>query len=230
VRLFVWGLAFVGALFAYQASAQTAHEKPGGMLPSVSQSTPEQAAQITEAIAASPELSKLLAELVSQRKLDQIKIVPHGYIFNQFECLTTERTISINGELLIYERSWHKHVDGGIVDIIPNNLVFCIGYATYHIKTPVLFQIGTKKSEQAASAYIQGWNYMIDAAVRSNRGEPLRKAQIEWFLMSLRYRDVFNKARAQQESLEILGTGKIEENQRNISSIAKAIEAIPVLQ
>jgi hypothetical protein len=75
-----------------------------------------------------------------------------------------------------------------------------------------------------AGAYIQGWNDVLDAAVKQNGNAPLQLRQAATLLMNLRYQAPFFKAmQATPNKLEFSADGRIEPNQTNVEALASVL-------
>lgn len=227
---FIFALTAFSTFIAAEAQAQTSAKLKGLLDTLPKTASPEQAKQITEAINASPELSAQLGALVSSGKLTQIKVVPVRNWGKPFNAVVDGATMVFAKDFLNSQSSKRLFDVVHDDDILPNNLVFCIGHLAYHLKFgeismsgPDLKSFLRKMGEQEASAYIQGWNDVVDAAVISNGGKALSPRQGGQLLMNMRYRAVFLKALGQAEKLELLSSGKIKSNQKNISSMTSAI-------
>jgi len=141
--------------------------------------------------------------------------------------------------------------------VLPNTTTFVIGHLAFHAKTSDemarfeedikrmvdeklkspgrhdytdIVLLGTRTHiENEASAFIQGWNYMIDAATQDNGGKTLTVDQVSTLLVKLRYRFAFSKALALEEGrIEFIDTGMIPMNERNIKAVAKALSTSTV--
>ena len=113
-------------------------------------------------------------------------------------------------------------------DVPPNNTTFALAHLLHHIEHPKPAPLSMPiqsyllaSMQQEASAFIVGWNAMLEAAETSNSGRPLNTRQQAQLLLNTRYAFAFhlgmeNKAKA----LEFDGHGAIELNEANITAIA----------
>lgn len=142
-------------------------------------------------------------------------------------------------------------------DVSPNNTTFVIGHLAFHAKTADemakvesdmkrmvverskeagrhdytdILQLGQRAwMEYEASAFIQGWNYVVDAATQANGGKTLSAEQVSSLLLNLRYRFAFMKAlQIREVGIQISNTGMIQMNERNIKAIAEALRISPM--
>jgi hypothetical protein len=142
-------------------------------------------------------------------------------------------------------------------DVLPNNTTFVIGHLAFHAKTSddmAKFDGNLKRKieerskavgqndftdlvllaqrtgiENEASAFIQAWNYVIDAATQANGGKTLAAEQISTLLVNLRYRFAFAKAlQLNDGALQFSSTGMIDTNERNVKAVATALRTSPM--
>lgn len=142
-------------------------------------------------------------------------------------------------------------------DVLPNNTTFVIGHLAFHAKTTdemskfdsdmkrmieersktagqhdftALFLLSQRtRIENEASAFIQGWNYVVDAATQANGGKALTTEQVSSLLINLRYRFAFVKAlQIKDDGVQISNTGMIHMNERNIKAVATALGTSPM--
>lgn len=192
---------------------------------------PPQADQIANAIKASPQLAKNLTALVAVKKLTEIRVVPQRTWGKPFGAV-------VDGTALVFTTDFVKSQFGPRLhdvvypdDIPPNNLVFCLGHLSHHLRvgpvnmadfaTPQAYS--SRVLDMEAAAFIQGWNDVIDAAVLVNRGRPLNGRQISQLSMNLRYRFAFLKAFDGKPSLHWSDSGAIDSSPSNISALATAL-------
>lgn len=142
-------------------------------------------------------------------------------------------------------------------NVLPNNTTFVIGHLIFHAKTNdemAKFESNMKRMieersktagqhdytdllllgqrthiENEASAFIQGWNYVVDAATQANGGKTLTVEQVSTLLLNLRYRFPFAKALQLKEGgIQISNTGTIQMNERNTKALATALSTSPM--
>lgn len=197
-----------------------------------------------DAINASPRLLSALNELTSSGKLIALRVVPQSTAASMpksgpFNAWISEAGIVFTDTMLL-ELQKNKLSDVSHAnDIYPNNLTFVLGHLAYHLKTGE--DIGTvaksmgmqefmsRRLESEASAFIQGWNDMTDAALTANGGRPLSPQQVASLFMNLRYRFAFAKALQQTDNkLQIAPSGFIEMSAANIGAIVDGLKTSPV--
>lgn len=142
-------------------------------------------------------------------------------------------------------------------DVLPNNTTFVIGHLAFHAATSNdmarsdsdikrmieersktagqhdytdLLLLGQRtRIENEASVFIQGWNYVVDAATQANGGKTLTAEQISTILLNLRYRFAFVKAlQLKEDGLQISNTGTVQMNERNTKAVAAALATSPM--
>jgi hypothetical protein len=80
-----------------------------------------------------------------------------------------------------------------------------------------------------ASGFIQGWNDMLDAAVKENAGKALTLRQLVSLTMNFRYRAVFMRAmRSPDHKLNYDKDGRILPTDANRDAIFNALKTMPV--
>jgi hypothetical protein len=79
-----------------------------------------------------------------------------------------------------------------------------------------------------AMGFIQGWNDMLDAAVRENDGRQLSIRQVVSLMMNFRYRGVFMKALHAAHPLHYENDGRIEPNEANRDALIEAFKTMPL--
>lgn len=119
-------------------------------------------------------------------------------------------------------------------DILPDNLIFALGtLILYADAPPVPFgpnpQAFVKAAtERDAKAFINGWNAVIDAAVKENRGKELSVQQVGSLLLNLKYRSVFANQTA-LGSYKFSPGGTIQPNQQNAEAVAAGLSKLGLL-
>jgi hypothetical protein len=92
-----------------------------------------------------------------------------------------------------------------------------------------LEQYAQLESRHTASAFIQGWNDTVDAAVQENGARPLTVRQVVSLSLNLRYRAVFIRAvQSKDHQLQYANDGHIEPNDANRDAIANALLTMPM--
>lgn len=190
----------------------------------------EQAASLSQAIDGAPALAGQLSSLAAAGKLKTIQVRPAGTgPFGGF---------LENGGMVFTVPFLQGQVKKRLFDVVreddilPDNLVFCLGHLAYHLGAkPVQvsdaanpFDFANKRIAIEAAAFIQGWNDTLDAEVHANGGKELSPGQAGTLLINLRYRFAFIKAFKQPVKLEMGQTGRIEPTQENINAVAEALK------
>jgi hypothetical protein len=228
---------FLPLLFCFKSEASEMPKELSGVFSELYKTSPQQQAeQISGAVTASPQLAKQLVNLASSGKLTQILVVPERTWGKPFNGI-------VDGSKVLLTADFVKSQFGGRLfdvvnddDILPNNLVFCLGHLAYQLGAEAIDPrsfgspqaYSAKRMQQDAGAFIQGWNDVVDAAVVSNGGKQLTPRQGGQLLMNMRYRSVFLKAIITEPKLEMLSSGLIEASAANISSIANALKTSPL--
>ncbi|MDT8992399.1 hypothetical protein RQP54_16115 [Curvibacter sp. APW13] len=248
-------------LLVLSANALSGPPSPNAELDAVlhklSDSTsPEQSAQISSSIAASPALTEQLNELATTRKITEIRVIPleaippsQGVRFGA-SLHGTQLLLAANLLTELTKNRLHDVVRPN--DVLPNNTTFVISHIAFHAKTSddlakldsdlgrmlderrktsgsheytdLLLLGQNKRMENEASAFIQGWNHVVDAATQTNGGKTLTAEQVVTLLLNLRYRFAFAKAlQVQEGGLQISNTGMILLNERNIKALVTAL-------
>lgn len=248
-------------LLAWSVAARSASPAPNADLAAVlhklsDSASPEQSAQISNAIAASPALTEQLNELAASRKITEIRVVA-------LEAIPPSQGVrfgaSLHGTQLLLAASLLTELTKNRLydvvrpnDVLPNNTTFVISHIALHAKTSdelakldsdlgrmlderrkttgsheytdLLLLGQNKRMENEASAFIQGWNHVVDAATQTNGGKTLTAEQLVPLLLNLRYRFAFAKAlQIKDDGLQISNTGTILLNERNIKALVTAL-------
>lgn len=95
--------------------------------------------------------------------------------------------------------------------------------ATSFLKQMLVLHIGN-----TAMGFIQGWNDMLDAAVRENGDKPLTMRQIVSLMMNFRYRGVFMKALHSAHPVHYENDGRIEPTDANRDAMTEALGTMTV--
>ncbi len=198
--------------------------------------------QIAAAVAASSALRVQLNELTAAGSLTEIRVVPqsdlppgkaklfHGFIDGTRFFFSNE----FLQELLKNRPFDVVYAD----DVPPDNTVFVLGHLAYHLhagesritraqttdQTAAMQAFIAERMHVEATAYIQGWNDMIDAATHANRDRPLSPRQVGQLFMNARYRFAFSQAlRSSEAPLRLLQSGAIEVNEANTLAIGTVL-------
>lgn len=119
-------------------------------------------------------------------------------------------------------------------DILPDNLVFVLGaFASWLAAPPVSSDLDlqsyiTASLNRNARGFIQGWNDVVDAAVKQNGKRPLSMPQAASLMMNLRYRVVFTNATA-SNAIKWSPTGTIDPTDQNIAAVADGLRKMKLL-
>jgi hypothetical protein len=119
-------------------------------------------------------------------------------------------------------------------DILPDNLVFALGTLIFYADAPPIPFGGNVQAfvkaatERDAKAFINGWNAVVDAAVKENRGKTLSPQQIALMTLNLRYRSVFVNQTARNRYKFSPG-GTIQPSQENVEALADGLGKMNIL-
>ncbi len=190
--------------------------------------TPDQRAQLVEALNASTTLTQQLATLANAGQLTAIDVVPPQRPAASPFASTIDRGRIVLSAALLTQVVKRRLIDVKIPDeILPNNLVFVLGGLAYHLErppptpqanmTPAAF--AKARVEQDARAFIQGWNDVTEAAVRENGNRPLNVQQQGALLANLRYRAVLLDT-TEQNKVAFAPSGMIGPTDQNVAAVA----------
>ncbi len=224
-------LVAVGALAAGGARAETPVPEALKPLfaPLARTATPEQYEQLAGAVAASPMLAKELEALVARRRLEAISILPgHNTAGSPYNAWADRSALVFHADFLKAQAITHVidvvYPDG----VLPNNTVFCLGHLAYHLAVENPAQQGAspqanlrQRLEREAGAFIQGWNNVVDAALKANGGKALSPRQGAQLLMNMRYRFALMK-------VDIPPSGFIEATPRTVEAIVGVLRTSPI--
>jgi hypothetical protein len=205
--------------------------------------TPEAYRQIAAAVAASSALRAQLNELTAAGSLAEIRVIPQSDLppgkAKFFHGFTDGTRLVFSNEFL---QELLKNRPFDVVnadDVPPDNTVFVLGHLAYHLhagepritrdqttdQTAALQAFVAKRLQVEATAYIQGWNDMIDAATHANQDRPLSPRQVGQLFMNARYRFAFSQAiRSTEAPLRLLQSGAIEVNEANTRAISTVLK------
>jgi hypothetical protein len=118
-------------------------------------------------------------------------------------------------DMRAFEEKWKRDVDEQI-KATPKGTQFN--------PTEQLKVIQKRHFEDEASAYIQGWNDLLDAASSENGNKEITVRQAPDLFMKFRYGQIISKSMRQPgNSIVIPYSGRIELNKHNIDAIVEAI-------
>jgi hypothetical protein len=142
-------------------------------------------------------------------------------------------------------------------DLLGNNMVFALGELAYNTKSaPQVAASEQTLNDQMRQAikqsqghfdatdflkqsmklhigntvlgFIQGWNDMLDAAVKENSGQPLTLRQLVSLTENFRYRAVFMRAMRSPHPLQYQNNGRIEPTDANRDAMIEALKTMPL--
>jgi hypothetical protein len=205
--------------------------------------SPEAYRQIAAAVAASSALRVQLNELTVAGSLTEVRVVPQSDLppgkAKFFHGFTDGTRLVFSNEFL---QELLKNRPFDVVnadDVPPDNTVFVLGHLAYHLhagepqmqraqmtdQTAAIQAFIAQRLQVEATAFIQGWNDMIDAATHANQNRPLSPRQVGQLFMNARYRFAFAQAiRSTETPLRLLQSGAIEVNEPNIQAIATVLK------
>ncbi|WP_145729513.1 hypothetical protein [Nitrospirillum pindoramense] len=199
------------------------------------QAPPQQTAQVMEAITASPSLAAELSALAADGLLKGFGIDTAGRL-NKFEAGVREGKILFTPTFLGDVASTRPFDVVEADSIRPNNTTFVLGHLAAHTKIPSpeprapdgtardLPTFIMLKMTDEATADLQGWNDMVEAAQVANGGKALTVPQVGYLMMSLRYRAVFfNAMRSQDRKITFAPDGRIDPTPENILALGAAL-------
>lgn len=232
-----WTAAFAIALGFCLAGA-AAHADSGRRLQAIldafaRQTAPGQFKQVGDALVASPALTAQLNGLAEAGRFTAIDLS------SQQQGGTFKATIQRGHIVLapaflaqVATRRIHDVVHEG--DLLPNNLVFVLGGLAAHLASPPLamgpdvqafIRAATRKD---ARAFVQGWNDVMDAAMKENGGRQPTPQQFASLILNLRYRVVFINPTV-HEKIKWTDAGTLEPDEQTISAIARGLEKMQLL-
>jgi len=199
----------------------------------VQHSSVQQYKQFGDALAASGSLAGQLNAAAESGRLTGIEISaqrPSG----RFAATILERRIVLAADFLP-QLGKQRYYDVVMPDdILPDNLVFVLGaFASWLVAPPVSVDLAqdsfiTASMRRDARGFIQGWNDVMDAAVRQNGKRPLSMPQFGTLIMNLRYRVVFTNATA-ADAIKWSPAGTIDPTDQNIAAVAAGVRKMKLL-
>ncbi|HLO92952.1 MAG TPA: hypothetical protein VK195_01440, partial [Burkholderiaceae bacterium] len=203
-------------------------------------SGPEAHAQIAAAVEASAQLRGRMEDLLSRGRFKGFVVLPKAQLIagkgGRFGGYVDDSKIVLSSEFLTQlKRSRYFDVVESD-DVPPNNTTFALAHLLHHLEHPKPAPLGMPilaflqaSMQQEASAFIVGWNAMLEAAETSNGGRPLNSRQQAQLLLNTRYAFALhlgmqNKA----QELKFDERGAIELNEANITAIATPLPKAPM--
>ena len=195
-------------------------------------STPDQYNELVEAVTASPMLARQLGDLAQAGRLSGFEIAtPQRKQTSPFATTIDHGKIVFAGDFLA------KVVRKQLFDVVypdrilPDNLVFVLGSLAFHLQnagaqvqaTPSNMASFVKAHiEQDTRSFIQGWNDVVDAAVRENRDKPLTVQQQGMLILNFRYRAVLVD-KDNQHKIAWSPSGAIEPTGQNVAALLEIV-------
>ena len=193
----------------------------------------QQHKQFGDALAASGALAGQLNAAAESGRLTGIEISPQRPS-NRFSATILDKQIVLAADFLP-QLGKQRYYDVAMPDdILPDNLVFVLGaFASWLVAPEVSPDQGlngymTASLNRNARGFIQGWNDVVDAAVRQNGKRPLSMPQLGSLMMNLRYRVVFTNATA-STALKWSPTGTIDPSDQNVAAVASGLRKMKLL-
>lgn len=203
-------------------------------------------AQVLEALQKSDSIKKKASALKEAGKPLKISVMPagelpapKGKLFGGF----------IAGDTMVFSYDFLKSFRSGRIhdvvyddDVAPDHTVFAIAHLLHHLETKDAFSAEKygkyveahlkARLDDEASAWIFGWNSLIEAATNKNGGKALTQRQVTQLLMDFQYRSILFKAMkvgpsagTDPNALDLLPSGSIDDNRRNIDAIVEALKS-----
>ena len=213
------------------------------------QTSPAQYQIVADAIQASPSLARQMKELAQTGLLAGISIrerTPEedktfGAWRSGSEWIFTPTFLQAQSKRRLFDVVYQD-------DILPNNMVFVLGHLAYHTdhaaelrgkiealkrqtsgeRTERAMQYALLRLRDEASAFTQGWNDVVDAAVRDNNGSSLSARQTASLVINLRYRSPLLQT-ARKNSKLLGADGRIEPNDRNLAILMETLKNTTVM-
>ena len=197
-------------------------------------------AQIAAAVEASPQLRDRMEDLLSRDRFKGFVVLPKAQLTSgkgsRFGGYVDDSKIVLSSEFLTQLKKSRYFDVVEPDDVPPNNTTFALAHLLHHLEHPKPAPLGMPmlaflqaSMQQEASAFIVGWNAMLEAAETSNSGRPLSTRQQAQLLLNTRYAFAIhlgmqNKAQA----LTFDERGAIELNEANITAIATPLPSARV--
>lgn len=189
------------------------------------QSTPDQYVQIADALVASPALMRQLASEAEAGRLTGIEVgPPHRLSGAPFAAMAGRKRLVLGADFLMQVAKRRMFQMAYADDILPNNLVFVLGSLAFYLQS----QSSASNLERDARACIQGWNDVMEVAVRENGDKPLSPQQHAMLLLNLRYRTVFMGS-AKGGKVKWSSSGTLEPTDENVAVIAETLKNAKLL-
>ena len=198
-----------------------------------SRSSVQQHKQLGDALGASGALAGQLNAAAESGRLTGIEISARRP-GNRFSATILDRRIVLAADFLP-QLGKQRYYDVALPDdILPDNLVFVLGaFASWLVTPPVSMDQDpdsylTASANKNARAFIQGWNDVVDAAVRQNGKRALSMPQLASLMMNLRYRVVFTNPTA-STAINWSPAGTIDPSDHNIAAVAAGLRKLKLL-
>lgn len=230
------GLMLACAAIAVRPVAAEADTAVGARLRAIldglSRQGQEQSRLIDQALNASPQLMGQFNAAANSGRLTALELSSQRP--GPFAATTFRGKLLFAPDFVAQQRKQRLHDVVRPDDILPDNLVFALGALIFYVDAPpVAFGSSPQAfvkaaTERDARALINGWNAMVDAALKENRGKTLSPQQIGSLLLNLKYRQVF----ANQTALgkyKFSNDGKIQPDQQNVEAVATGLGKLGLL-
>lgn len=193
-----------------------------------SQGTPDQYKQVADAITASPALARQLGDLAQAGRLTGFEIAtPQRKQSSPFATTIDHGRIVFAGDFLaqVVKKRLYDVVTAD--QILPNNLVFVLGSFAYQLQNPGaqgqpapsdMASFVKAHLEKDTRSFIQGWDDVVDAAVKENGSKPLTVQQQGMLVLNLRYRILFLDKDSQRK-IAFSPSGAIDPTGQNVAAV-----------
>jgi hypothetical protein len=186
----------------------------------------DQGKLVVQALSASPQLMAQFNAAANSARLTALDVTnqrpgPFAATYFRGELLFAP-------DFMAQQRKQRLHDVTNPTDILPDNLVFALGTLIFYADAqPVPFgpnpqAFAKAATERDASAFINGWNAVVEAALKENRGKPLSDQQVSALILNLKYRAIFANATALGK-YKVQPGGAIEPTQQNVTAIAAGL-------
>ena len=202
------------------------------ILDGLSRQGQDQIRLIDQALNASPQLMGQFNDAANSGRLTSLELSSQRP--GPFAATASRGKLLFAPDFISQQRKQRLHDVVRPDDILPDNLVFALGALIFYADAPPV-PLGSNpqafvkaSTERDAKAFINGWNAMVDAAVKENRGKALSVQQIGSLLLNLKYRQVF----ANQTALgkyKFSPEGKIQPDQQNVEAVAAGLGKLGLL-
>ncbi len=196
------------------------------ILDGLSRQGQDQSRPIDQALNASPKLMGQFNAAANSGRLTAIELSSQRP--GPFAATISRGRILLAPNFIAQQRKQRIHDVVRPDDILPDNLIFALGSLIFYADAPPIAfgpnpQAFVKAAvERDARAFINGWNAVIDAAVKENRGKALSVQQVGSLLLNLKYRSVFANQTA-LGSYKFSTDGTILPDQQNVEAVAAGL-------